>query len=46
MADRVIVMAQRPTSILEIEEVRLPRPRRREDPELAGIVRRLSALLE
>jgi NitT/TauT family transport system ATP-binding protein len=46
MADRVVVMAQRPTFVREIEEVRLPRPRLREDPEVGKIARRLSALLE
>jgi NitT/TauT family transport system ATP-binding protein len=46
MADRVVVMAQRPTFVLEIEEVRLPRPRLREDPEVGKLARRLSTLLE
>jgi NitT/TauT family transport system ATP-binding protein len=46
MADRIVVMAQRPTSVLEIEEVTLPRPRLREDPKVGQIARRLSALLE
>lgn len=46
MADRIVVMAQRPTSVLEIEDVRLPRPRRREDPEVGKVARRLSTLLE
>src|SRR6516165_4573141 len=46
MADRIVVMAQRPTSVLEIEEVTLPRPRLREDPEVSKIAQRLSGLLE
>src|SRR5215471_12429361 len=46
MADRIVVMAQRPTFVLEIEEVTLPRPRLREDPEVGKIAQRLSALLE
>ena len=46
MADRIVVMAQRPTFVLEIEEVRLGRPRLREDPEVGKIARRLSSLLE
>jgi NitT/TauT family transport system ATP-binding protein len=46
MADRIVVMARRPTFVLEIEEVVLPRPRLREDPEVGKIARRLSALLE
>jgi len=32
--------------VLEIEEVRLGRPRLREDPEVGKIARRLSSLLE
>ena len=46
MADRIVVMAQRPTFVLEIEEVRLPRPRLREAPEVGKVARRLSSLLE
>lgn len=46
MADRIVVMAQRPTFVLEIEAVTLPRPRPREDPDVGKIARRLSALLE
>jgi NitT/TauT family transport system ATP-binding protein len=46
MADRIVVMAQRPTFVLEIEDVRLPRPRLREDPEVGKVARRLSTLLE
>jgi NitT/TauT family transport system ATP-binding protein len=46
MADRIVVMAQRPTVVLEIEDVRLPRPRLREDPEVGKVARRLSTLLE
>jgi NitT/TauT family transport system ATP-binding protein len=46
MADRIVVMAQRPTFVLEIEEIRLPRPRLREDPEVGKVTRRLSSLLE
>ena len=46
MADRIVVMAQRPTFVLAIEEVRLPRPRLREDPEVGKVARRLSSLLE
>jgi hypothetical protein len=39
-------MAQRPTFVLEIEDVGLPRPRLREDPEVSKVARRLSTLLE
>ena len=46
MADRVVVMGQRPTSIIEIDEIALARPRQREDPEVRTVARRLSALLE
>ena len=46
MADRVVVMAPRPTSIVEIDKITLTRPRRREDLEVGSIARRLSALLE
>jgi NitT/TauT family transport system ATP-binding protein len=46
MADRIVVMAQRPTFVLEIEEVLLPRPRLRENPEVGKMAQRLSALLE
>jgi NitT/TauT family transport system ATP-binding protein len=46
MADHIVVMAQRPTFVLEIEEIRLTRPRLREDPEVGKVARRLSTLLE
>jgi NitT/TauT family transport system ATP-binding protein len=46
MADRVVVLSQRPTCVLEIDEVSLPRPRSREDPEVGTVARRLSSLLE
>jgi ABC-type nitrate/sulfonate/bicarbonate transport system ATPase subunit len=46
MANRIVVMAQRPTFVLEVEEVRLARPRLREDPEVGKVARRLSTLLE
>jgi NitT/TauT family transport system ATP-binding protein len=46
MADRIVLMAQRPTFIREVDEVSSPRPRLREDPEVAKLARRLSTLLE
>jgi len=46
MADRIVVMAQRPSFVLEVEEVDLPRPRLRDDPAVASLARRLSSLLE
>ena len=46
MADRIVVMAQRPSFVLEIEEVSLLRPRERDDPAVAALARHLSSLLE
>jgi ABC-type nitrate/sulfonate/bicarbonate transport system ATPase subunit len=46
MADRVVVMGQRPASIIEIDEIALTRPRQREDAKVGAVARRLSALLE
>jgi len=46
MADRIVVMAQRPSFVLEVEEVALERPRQRDDPEVTRLSRHLSALLE
>ena len=37
MADRIFVMAQRPSFVLEVEEVGLSRPRERDDPEFAPL---------
>jgi len=46
MADRIVVMAQRPSFVLEVEEIGLERPRRRDDPEVTRLSRHLSSLLE
>jgi NitT/TauT family transport system ATP-binding protein len=46
MADRIVVMAQRPSHVIEIVPVGLSRPRLREAPEVAALARRLSLLLE
>jgi NitT/TauT family transport system ATP-binding protein len=46
MADRIVVLAQRPSHVIEIVPVGLPRPRLREAPEVAALARRLSLLLE
>jgi NitT/TauT family transport system ATP-binding protein len=46
MADRIVVMAQRPSQVIEIAPVGLPRPRLRESSEAAALARRLSLLLE
>jgi NitT/TauT family transport system ATP-binding protein len=46
MADRIFVMAPRPTFIREVTAIPLPRPRRRDDPEVARVARHLADLLE
>lgn len=46
MADRIVAMAHRPSRVLEVRPVELPRPRQREDREVAALVQHLSALLE
>lgn len=45
LADRVLVMAPRPTSIREITQVDLPRPRRRDDPAVTHLAAHLGSLL-
>ena len=37
MADRVVIMARRPSFVLEVEKVDLPRPRLRDDPAVAKL---------
>jgi hypothetical protein len=39
-------MARRPSFVLEVAKVDLPRPRLRDDPAVAKLARRLSSLLE
>jgi NitT/TauT family transport system ATP-binding protein len=46
MSDRILVMAPRPTFVRDAIPVNLPRPRLREDPEVARLTRHLSELLE
>lgn len=46
MADRIVVMARRPSFVLEIRAVGLPRPRFRDDPEVGRLARDLASLLE
>jgi NitT/TauT family transport system ATP-binding protein len=46
MADRVIVLSQRPAIVKEAIAVELPRPRHRDDPEVAAVARRIAGLLE
>jgi len=46
LSDRIFVMAPRPSFLREIAEVRLPRPRRRDDAAVAALAKRLSTLLE
>jgi NitT/TauT family transport system ATP-binding protein len=46
MSDRIYAMGPRPSSIREIVGVALPRPRHRDDPEVARLSRHLASLLE
>jgi NitT/TauT family transport system ATP-binding protein len=46
MADRIVVLSQRPARVLEIDAVALARPRSRDDAEVGRLARRLSGLLE
>ena len=46
MSDRIYAMAPRPSTIREIVKVPLPRPRHRDNPEVARLSRHLSSLLE
>ena len=46
LADRIVVMAPRPTFVLEAVDVRLPRPRRRDDRQVVALARRLADFLE
>jgi NitT/TauT family transport system ATP-binding protein len=46
MSDRIFVMAPRPTFIRDAFAVNLPRPRLRDDPEVARLTRHLSELLD
>ena len=46
MADRVLVMSPRPSSIREAITVDLARPRRRDDPRFAALAAHLAELLE
>jgi ABC-type nitrate/sulfonate/bicarbonate transport system ATPase subunit len=46
LSDRIYAMAARPSSVREVVEVALPRPRHREDPEFVRLSRHLSSLLE
>jgi NitT/TauT family transport system ATP-binding protein len=45
MADRIIVMGARPSSVREEIRVDLPRPRHRDDPTLGALSRRIANLL-
>jgi NitT/TauT family transport system ATP-binding protein len=46
LSDRIYAMTPRPSTIREAVEVALPRPRHRDDPEIARLSRHLSSLLE
>jgi NitT/TauT family transport system ATP-binding protein len=46
MSDRILVMAPRPMFVREAFAVDLPRPRLRDDPEVARLTRHLSELLD
>jgi len=46
LSDRIYAMAARPSTVREVVEITLPRPRHREDPEIARLSRHLSSLLE
>jgi NitT/TauT family transport system ATP-binding protein len=46
LADQVVVLSQRPASVKEIVSINLPRPRSREDPEVAEVARRVATLLD
>jgi NitT/TauT family transport system ATP-binding protein len=46
MSDRIYAMAPRPSTVREIVKITLPRPRRRDVPEVARLSRHLASLLE
>jgi NitT/TauT family transport system ATP-binding protein len=46
MSDRIFVMAPRPTYVRKVFDVGMPRPRLRDDPEVARLARHLAELLD
>ena len=46
LGDRVTVMSQRPARIKETFAIGMPRPRRRDDPEVVAISAKIASLLE
>jgi NitT/TauT family transport system ATP-binding protein len=46
LSDRIYAMSPRPSTVREVVKVVLPRPRHRDDPEVARLSRHLSSLLE
>ena len=45
LADRIVVMTQRPARIQELIELDLERPRRHDDARVAALVTRIGSLL-
>jgi NitT/TauT family transport system ATP-binding protein len=46
LADEVVVMSHRPAAIKETVSITLPRPRSREDHEVAEVARHIATLLD
>jgi NitT/TauT family transport system ATP-binding protein len=46
LSDRIYAMTPRPSTVREVVEIALPRPRHRDDPAIARLSRHLSSLLE
>jgi ABC-type nitrate/sulfonate/bicarbonate transport system ATPase subunit len=46
LADRIVVMSQRPATIKQIIEVDIPRPRRRDAADVAALARGVAGLLD
>src|ERR1700730_16042989 len=46
LSDRIYAMTPRPSTVREVVEIALPRPRHRDDPAIAKLSRHLSSLLE
>ena len=46
LADRVVVLSQRPATVKETIDIPLSRPRQREDPKVGELARRVASLLD